>query len=301
MREIMFLLTGYTAMLPVFFTMLLVFLVTYVVLRWRGLKDEDPDPQLGIKAAINFLQFILLVSALLGFSLIFTALFAKIGKSGGKDLWKWGLGMLWGSAVLFAGFEAYYRMLTNQADFPEVRRSFLGLTLVIMGLVAVFSFLLFWMGLFDKWTGLSFNFPFGLWLIFVPATGGGLILFQRMYFPQPAMPAGYAPPAGMAPGGGGGYDQPGAVAPQPVPQQPMAQEAPAPQQPAYEQPAPQQPGYGQPPPQQPGYGQPAQPAPGGYPSAGTPAPQAPGLPGPGGNPLPPPGGGYGGGSGGYGQ
>jgi len=289
MREIIFLMSGFSAMLPVFFTMLLVFLVIYVVLRWRGLKEEDPDPQVGIKAAINFFQFILVVCALLGFSLIFTALFAKIGKSGGKDLWKWGLGMLWGSAVLFAGFEAYYRIFTNQAEYSEVRRSFMGLTLVVMGLIATFSFLLFWMGLFDKWTGLSFNFPFGLWLIFVPATGGGMILFQKMFFPRPALPAGYPPPAGgMPPGAGGGYDQPGAPY-QAVPQ-PVAQQAPAPQQPAYEQPSYQPPNY-----QQPGL----PPAPSGYPGGGTPAPQAPGLPGPGGPPgLPPPGGGYGGG---YGQ
>ncbi len=280
-------------------TLLLIFLVVYVVLRWRASKEEDPDPQMGIKAMINFLQFILVICALMGFSLIFTALFAKIGKSGGKDLWKWGIGMLFGSGVLFAGFEAYYRKFTNQAEFQEVRRSFLGLTLVVMGLIAVFSFIMFWMGLFDKWTGLSFNFPFGLWLIFVPATGGGMILFQKMYFPLPAAaPTGYPPAGGMPPGGGGTYDQ-AAPAPQPAPEQPMAQEAPAPQ-PQPGAPAPQ-PGYPQPgaPAPQPGYPQPGAPAPqpglpnpGGYPNAGTPAPPSPGLPGPGG--------GYGGG-GGYGQ
>ncbi len=295
MREILFLLHGYQVMMPVFFTLLLLFFVTYAMLRWRAIKNEDPDPQLGIKAAINFLQFILLLCALLGFSLIFTALFAKIGKSGGKDFWKWGLGMLWGSAVLFAGFEAYYRIFTNQAEYMEVRRTYLGLTLVITGLIGCFAFLLFWMGLFDKWQGLSFNFPFGLWLIFVPATGGGMILFQRMFFPRPAMPAAY-PPAGGAPPDGGGYEQPGAPAAQqaPAPQPQMEAPAPAPQ-PGYEQPQAPQPGY-----EQPGYGQPEAPQP--YPSGGTPAPQAPGLPGPGGSQLPPPGGGYGGGGGGpFGQ
>jgi hypothetical protein len=308
MRGFMSMMSGLGA-ISMFFTLLLVFVVVYVVLRWRTAGDEDADPQLGIKAAINFLQFVLVIFALLGFSLIFTALFAKIGKSDGTDLWKWGLGMLWGSGVLFAGFEAYHRMFTNQAEYQEVRRSFMGLTLVLMGLISVFSFLLFWMGLFDKWQGLSFNFPFGLWLIFVPATGGGMILFQKMFFPRPAMPEGYPPAGGMTPGGGGGtYDQP-AAAPQPMPEQPMAQEAPAPQpgvpapQPGYPQPgapAPQ-PGYPQPgaPAPQPGYPQPGVPAPqpglpnpGGYPSAGTPAPQSPGLPGPSG--------GYGGG-GTYGQ
>lgn len=287
MRELGAMMSGFAAVF-IFFMLLLVFLVTYIVLRWRGSNDEDPDPQLGIKAVINFLQFVLLISALMGFSFIFTALFAKIGKSDGTDLWKWGLGMFWGSVVLFAGFEAYYRIFTNQAEFQEVRRSFMGLSITFMGLIATFAFLLFWMGLFDKWKGMSFNFPFGLWLIFVPATAGGMILFQKMFFPRPAMPAGYPPAAGGAPpAGGGGYEQPAVPAPQPVAQQPMAQEAPAPQ-PA----PPQQPSY-----QQPGYQQPGQPAPGGFP-AGTPAPQAPGLPGPG---LPPPGGGYGGGGGGYGQ
>ncbi len=291
MRDFMSMMSG-LGTISMFFALLLVFVVMYVVLRWRTASDEDPDPQLGIKAVINFLQFVLVIFALLGFSLIFTALFAKIGKSSGTDLWKWGLGMFWGSGVLFAGLEAYCRKLTNQEEFGEVRRSFMGLTLVLMGLISVFSFLLFWMGLFDKWQGLSFNLPFGLWLIFVPATAGGMILFQKMYFPQPAMPEGYPPAGGMTPGGGGPYDQPAAV-PQPMPEQPVAQEAPAPQPQPQPQPQPgapaPQPGYPQPgaPAPQPGYPQPGAPAapqpglpsPGGYPSAGTPAPQ-PGLPGP---------------------
>ncbi len=318
MREIMILLSGYSATLPLFFTLLLLFFVTYVVLRWRAAKEEEEDPQLGIKAAVSFLQLILVICVALGLALIFTALFSKIGKSSGKDLWKWGLGMMWGSGLLGAGLEVYNRMFTNQEQFPQVRRTFMGICLVIVGLVATFSFLLFWIGLFDNWKGLSFNLPFGLWIVFVPLTALGLILFQRMFFPLPETAPGLEPSTGAAaPGGGGAGEQAAMPQQQPV-AEPVAQQAPAPQpgygqpqapqpgygqpqapqpdygqpqapQPEYGQPQAPQPGYGQPQAPQPGYGQPQAPQPG-YPSGSTPAPQAPGLPGPGGPGLPPPGG-----------
>ncbi|MFH2011059.1 MAG: hypothetical protein ABI333_30950 [bacterium] len=285
-RGMMMMMSGISSLVMLIFMTTLAFVAAYIILRWRALKDEEPDPQLGVKAAINYFQYILVLFTLLGLTLVFTAFFAKIGKSEGKDLWKVGLGMLFGAASLFAGFEAFHRMMTNQADFPEVRKTFFGMTLVSTGLIAVVTFVLFWMGLFDKWKGLSFNFPFAAWLMFLPGTAGGLLLFRQMYFPPPAAMPGAYPVGG---GGGGVYEQPAAPVPQQMPEQQPVQQAPG-----YPQPGPQ-PGYQQPGYQQPGY---QQPQPGGFPGAGTPAPQQPGYGGPG---LPPPGGGYPPGGGGYGQ
>lgn len=260
-----------TLLMAVVFLSIFGFLAAYLTLRKRAEKSEENDEQLGIKAVINYFQFLNAYAALLGFALIFTALFAKIGSGDGSDLWKEGLGMLFGAGALFALFEAFYRLWTNQMQFGDARKVFFGMTLVVVGIVGSVSFLLFWMGLFSKATGLAFNLPFALWLIFLPATAGGMMLFRKMYFPPPA-PA----PGAFPGGGGGGYVQPGA---QPAAQPGYPQQAP---QAGYDQ------GYGQ----QGGYGQPQQPGYGGGSGGG------PGLPPPSGSGG---GGGYGQGGGGYGQ
>ncbi len=265
------------------------FLAAYLVLRKRAEKLDEPDEQLGIKAVLNYFQFLNTFFVLLGFAMIFTALFEKIADRP-ADLWKLGLGMLFGAAALFAVFETFYRLWTNQAEHGDARKVFFGLTLVVVGAVGSIAFLLFWMGLFDKWKGIGFNFPFGLWLIFLPATAGGMMLYRQMYFP------GQKAEGGLFGGGGGGG---AGVEPQPMAQQPQAPMA----QPGYEQPAPapqpgydqggyqQQPGYDQGGYQQPGYDQ------GGYQQPGYQQPQQ--QPPAGGPGLPPPSGG--GGYGGYGQ
>jgi hypothetical protein len=288
---------GTAALFSVAMFSLLSFLAAYLVLRKRAEKLDEPDEQLGIKAVLNHFQFVNIYCVLLGLALIFTALFEKIGGHS-ADLWKTGLGTLFGAAALFAAFETFLRLWTNQAQYGDPRKVFFGMTLVVVGLTGIAAFLLFWIGLFDKWKGMSFNLPFGVWLIFLPATAAGLLYFRQLYFPPaPGAAAGGFPGGGA--GGGPGVEQPGYQQPQ-QPQQPVqpGYEQPAqPQQPGYEQPGYQQPGYQQPGYQQPGYEQPGYQQPG-YEQPGYQQPQQPGQPQPPGPGLPPPsGGGYGGGFG----
>ena len=72
MDKTQFLLRGYGAFLPVFFTLLLLFFVTYVVLRWRAPTGEDLQASTAARAVPSSLPLIrvsLVVTAVLTMAL----------------------------------------------------------------------------------------------------------------------------------------------------------------------------------------------------------------------------------------
>jgi hypothetical protein len=201
----------------------------YAFGRWRELRadPEHPDPQLGIKIALNALELYLLLVFVFGLSLLVTGIIAIAAESEGDHLWKEGLGMIVGAVISFVLLEVFYQLFTNHREHPAPRRMLAGVAVLILCVVAVSTFVLFWMGLFGGWTQLAFSLPTGMAVWFCIAAVMALRLYRNQYFPPPPRdpipytmpgggyyPPGYPPPQGYVPA-------PGYPPPQGVPQQPQ--------------------------------------------------------------------------------
>src|SRR5262249_29231742 len=112
----------------------------YPLARWKANREQVSDPQLGLKVALHYFALLAFQLVLLAVVIIIFTLFSKTGASKGSA-YRAGFGLVIPAAGILAAHLTLLKR-TNEAQFPGVRRLFLGYNLAVTGLVG-FAALLF--------------------------------------------------------------------------------------------------------------------------------------------------------------
>jgi hypothetical protein len=185
--------------------LLLGLVLPYAVLRFNEGRRGEPDPHLGLKAALHFAASLGILLALTGAALLVGEFLAHFLMPWGAAQSAWvgrGLPLFTepvraGAALATAGglvWLAHLGLLlnfTNDSRRPEVRRLFTGGRFAIHGLILVTALALFLLGLFSGTSGLeALKFPFGVLGVWGPSWLLHLALVRH-----PTTRPLYAPPA----------------------------------------------------------------------------------------------------------
>ncbi|HEY5951952.1 MAG TPA: hypothetical protein VIV40_40930 [Kofleriaceae bacterium] len=121
-------------------------LLLYPIARWKAHRAQLGDTQLGVKFALHFFALIAFQLVLFALAMVIYTLFSKSEFKG--ELYRAGFGFLIPSAGVLA---THYVLLkrTNQDQFPDMRRLFLGYNLILTGLLG-FATLLYAFQIFFK-------------------------------------------------------------------------------------------------------------------------------------------------------
>jgi hypothetical protein len=151
-----FLLMQLAGPLVVFSTMMTVAMVfapvvLYVVARWRAHRDPVQDTQVGIKFIAHYFAILGFHLALAGGTLLVYTMIKPGGEDdGGKgELYRIAFGLLVPAGLVLGAHLALLQR-TNDAQFPSVRRLFLGFNLLLTGLVGLVSLVFGFQALFAK-------------------------------------------------------------------------------------------------------------------------------------------------------
>jgi len=150
------------------------FLVLYLVARWRDGKESSADPQLGYKFGLNtfkFLSYNLIFGSLavLLFSLFYTLI---SGNSFNSNTLRIAGGLLAPGLIIFG---VMYALLskTNQNTHLGVNRLFAGLSWIISGVIALGAFTVLsqslFMAMFSSRYAFQWAIAASLLLVFIPA------------------------------------------------------------------------------------------------------------------------------------
>jgi hypothetical protein len=194
--------------------------VLYPIARWRANRDATPDPQLGLKVALEYFRMLTFQLGLFGSVMVLFTMFSKMPSSDKGDVYRVGFGLLVPAAILFAA-HAVMLAKTNQDRYLVPRRLFGGYNLVVTGLVGMTAFMLVFQALFAKGSSGDFGrFAIAMLLVYGGAWAGCGVRFLRLVRDDvgqpPAAPAARegapplaAPPPPAAPGlpslGGGAF------------------------------------------------------------------------------------------------
>jgi hypothetical protein len=169
----------------------------YAVARWRANREAIADPQLGLKVALNFFAFAAFQLALLGgMLLVYTVLSSSEDKS---PRYRDAFGFLVPAAIVLGTHLALLRR-TNQDQFPNVRRLFLGFNLIITGAIGFVGLVLAFNALFKRGSsGDDGRIAGAMTLVYGGAWAGLGVQFGRLvlggYAPPGAPPEQIAPPS----------------------------------------------------------------------------------------------------------
>lgn len=154
--------------------------ILYAVARWRAHREPVNDPQLGIKFLLHYF-------AVLGFHLALaggTLLIYTMIKPGGEDsdssskseLYRIAFGMLVPAGMVLGAHLGLIRR-TNEAQFPGVRKLFVGFNLMITGLAGFAALIVGFQALF--YSGSTHGVGhFGGAAILVYCTAWGLLVWR---------------------------------------------------------------------------------------------------------------------------
>ncbi len=128
---------GMFVMVLLVYSLLPLFPFVYVLLRWRQGRDGEPaDPQLGLKVALHYF-------ATLGLHVVLIALVAVLysfladSPMVSEMIMRTGGGMLLGGGVILGAHTMMIGRVTDSATRPNVARVFVGLNLVLCGLIGM--------------------------------------------------------------------------------------------------------------------------------------------------------------------
>jgi hypothetical protein len=178
----------------------------YLAARWRGYRDQVIDPQLGFKVALSFFALVALQVLLAGTT---TFMYAIISTSEHKgDIYRLALGLIVPAGIVL-GVHIALLVRTNQAQFSAVRRMFVGINLLVTGVLGFGALVFACEALFNgaKWhevgrIGGSGVIVYGsAWAVL------GVQMSRLAGAPTAPVTAMLPPPAAM-PSGGGGPNKP---------------------------------------------------------------------------------------------
>lgn len=188
-------------------------IVIYIIARWRAHRDPVPDPQLGLKFATYYFATIGLHLALAGSTLLVYTMIRPAGDEPKGEMYRAAFGFIVPAGIVLGAHVALL-LRTNDAQFPGVRRLFVGLNLLICGVVGFGALVIGMQALFMKGSTHGMG-HFGGASIVVYCTAWGLLAwrFDTMVIGRSNFMAGgppgniVPPPAPMPPtqaAGGGG-------------------------------------------------------------------------------------------------
>jgi hypothetical protein len=118
--------------------------IPYAVLRLRG--EIPPDPQLGFKIGLQFFFSVAIIIALAGVTIMAVDLMTRDnlagrvpGNEGFNEAQRTGLGMALSGLLLALIHFLLGQLITNQGQWPRVRRTFAGWRFAIQGVVVMFA------------------------------------------------------------------------------------------------------------------------------------------------------------------
>ena len=126
--------------------LVLPFLV-YAIARWRAQRDPIVDAQLGLKVALGFFALAAFQLALLATTMIVYTVLSSDDDKG--TMYREAFGLLLPAAIVL-GVHVGLLARTNQAQFPGVRRLYLGLNLCLTGAVGMVALVLAFEALFKR-------------------------------------------------------------------------------------------------------------------------------------------------------
>src|SRR5207249_460010 len=109
-------------------------LVLYPIARWRANKEKHVDPQLGIKFALGYFGLMAFQVLLFGVMFVLYTMLSKTSSDDKGPMYRFGFGMIVPAAIVLSAHVVALRR-TNELQFPNLRRLYLGYNLVITGLL----------------------------------------------------------------------------------------------------------------------------------------------------------------------
>jgi hypothetical protein len=160
--------------------------IPYAVLYMRDSRNEEHDPEIGLKSAMYFMFSLSIILILVGLTVIvIDFLMDEKGPAGAKSAGDFNEMQRLGAAMMVSGFAVGLFHLvvilgfTNDRRFPAARRVFLGWRLAIHSLVVLGAFTILVVQVFQKdvnWDKLK---PvFGVLLVWTPSWLAHLILIR---------------------------------------------------------------------------------------------------------------------------
>jgi hypothetical protein len=168
----------------------------YPIARWKSHREGGMDTQLGLKVVLHYFR-------MLGFQLllggILIVLWTVISKGSDKgDLYRAGFGFIVPAGILY-GVHLALLQRSNDAQYPIVRRLFLGYNLLVTGLLGAVALVVACQALFAKGSsGNEGRLFFAGVLVYCGAWAGCGIQFGRLVFGD-NFSASQGPPSNVVP------------------------------------------------------------------------------------------------------
>ncbi|MBV8756077.1 MAG: hypothetical protein JO257_02305 [Deltaproteobacteria bacterium] len=193
--------------------------VLYVVARWRAYKATSHDPQLGIKVALGYFMVTALQVLLAGGAALLYAIISSDEDKG--SIYRAAFGLIVPGALVFFSHASLLKM-TNQEQYPAVRRMLAGYNLLLTGLIGMTALVAAFEALFQRGSSHGFGRAAAAGVLVYGSawavTGwrfARMVLGDRSGSPENIVPPGppssqppaAAPPAqpGLPPLGGGAF------------------------------------------------------------------------------------------------
>ena len=172
---------------PLLIWLLMAPLVIYPIARWRTNRDGGHDPQLGVKVALHYFAFIAFHIVLFATAFIIYTVLSKDDSKG--SMYRMGFAFLIPAGLVLAAHIVLLRR-SNQDFYPSVRRLYLGLNLIITGLLGfvalVFAFQVF---MRKGSSGEEGRIAIAFTLVYCAAWAASGIHFARLIFGDGTMSA----------------------------------------------------------------------------------------------------------------
>ena len=122
-------------------------LLIYPLARWKAHREPVLDTQLGIKVALHYFQLIAFQMLLVGGVMLLWTIISKVEDKG--EFYRAAFGFLVPAGIVFAAHMVLLKR-TNDDQFPNVRRLFLGYNLMVVGLIGFIVLVAGFQALFAK-------------------------------------------------------------------------------------------------------------------------------------------------------
>ena len=109
--------------------------IVYLFIRWRSIKGEKVDPNLGIKVLVYYFKTLAYHLILIGISLLFAGLL----KNGYTSNAKIGTAFIIAGGLVYAIHYAVIQKAFNETEFPLTRRVYNAFNLILVGLIGLSS------------------------------------------------------------------------------------------------------------------------------------------------------------------
>ena len=188
-------------------------MLMYPLARWKAHREAYVDTQLGLKVALHYFRMMGFQLLLLGTLVLVWTVISKGSDKG--DMYRAAFGFIVPAGILF-GVHHVLIGKTNDAQYPNVRRLFLGYNLIITGLLGAVALVLSFQALFAKGsTGNEGRLFFAGLVVYCGAWAACGVQFGRTVFgdygsgasPPGNVVAAPPPPAPGAQASGGGGPQ----------------------------------------------------------------------------------------------